>query len=109
MRQEILSVNNVDANGNPTGGMVSGTGIQIAWQDGPLGRGDERREPNGAFVDGVIEAAIRRLEFYQMASGGRFACDENAAAIEHLRDAMEVLEARTRDREARAVEGTHTA
>lgn len=107
MRQELHVRNDVDEAGNPTGGSVEGTGIFIRWQNGPLGRGDARRAPNGAFVEDVIETAIQRLCFYQEASNGRFACRENYDAISCLKRALEVLEARTRGREARQVEGTH--
>ena len=58
MNQKIECDNNNDADGNPAGGTVSGVGLSISWQNGPLGRGTERREPNGAFVEGVIAAAI---------------------------------------------------
>lgn len=108
MRQEISSTNTVDASGNPTGGHVRGNGLAINWQDGPLGRGEERDEPNGAFVEDVIAAAIQRIEFYQSAANRKFACRENALAITKLEEALHWLDARTRAREARAVEGTHT-
>lgn len=107
MKQEIHAENDVDELGNPTGGLVVGTGITIAWQDGPLGRGAERMAPNGAFVEGVILAAKQRIEFYQEASGGKFACQENAWAIEHLAKALAVLELRTKRREDAGIEGTH--
>lgn len=96
-----------DANGNPTGGDVLGTGLKIEWQNGPLGRGEERVEPNGAFVETVISAALQRIEWYQTASNGKFKCRENAIAITKLEEALLWLDKRTRDREARQVEGTH--
>jgi hypothetical protein len=94
-----------DADGNPAGGVSTGKGFTISWQNGPLGRGNERREPNGAFVEDVIAAAIGRIEFYQQS---RFNSADNAEAIDHLRLAAAALDRRTKDREARAVEGTHT-
>lgn len=96
-----------DQNGNPTGGFVAGEGLNITWQDGPLGRGEERKKPNGAFVETVISAAKQRIEYYQTANGGKFACRENAIAITKLDEALLWLDKRTRDREARQVEGTH--
>jgi hypothetical protein len=108
MMQEIEAKSDVDPNGNPTGGYVKATGFSINWQNGPLGRGTERIEPNGAFVEGVIEAARQRIEFYQKANGGKFACRENACAITKLEEALHWLNARTQSREKRAVEGTHT-
>ena len=76
--RKIEGRHELDANGNPAGGRTAGVGIEIHWQDGPLGRGADRAEPNGAFVEGVIAAALDRLHFYQTASDGRFACRENA-------------------------------
>ena len=94
-----------DADGNPAGGNTFGNGFAIGWQHGPLGRGVNRKEPNGAFVEEIIEAAIDRLQYYQ---GSRFACDANSDAIRHLAEALDHLNARTAERESRDVEGTHT-
>ncbi len=104
MKAGIRSEHWNDANGNPAGGTTFGNGFAIGWQHGPLGRGAERRAPNGAFIEDIIEAAADRLRYYQ---SGRFACDENARAIRLLEAAVETLNYRTRDREARGVEGTH--
>ena len=104
MNQQIEGEHHVDAAGNPAGGTTTGCGISISWQNGPLAVDGVRREPNGAFVEGVINAAIDRLECYQRS---KFACDTNAMAIAHLKNAHEALMSRTRDREARGVEGTH--
>lgn len=107
MLQQIQGKHENDAAGNPAGGRTLGTGIDINWQNGPLGRGPDRVPPNGAFVEGVIAAAVDRIEYYQKASGGKFACRENALAITKLEEALLWLQKRTMDREARAVEGTH--
>ncbi len=104
MRQNIYSIHNCDPEGNPAGGETEGTGIKIRWQRGPLGRDEGRQEPNGAFVEGVIAAAIDRLQHYQ---ASKFQCNENGRAIMHLERALEELDNRTADREARSVEGTH--
>jgi len=95
-----------DSSGNPAGGTTFGRGFAIGWQNGPLGRDDDRQEPNGAFVEDIIKAAIDRLEYYQ---ASRFACAYNADAINHLKWGLSCLEARTAEREARKVEGTHGA
>lgn len=95
-----------DVEGRPAGGTSTGTGFTIAWQNGPLGRGEERQAPNGAFVEDIIAAAKDRLNFYQQSD---FACEENAQALEYLDKALAVLNARTAAREARGVEGTHEA
>ena len=97
--------NFVDDDGNPAGGFVNGVGLTISWQNGPLGRGDDRKPPNGAFVETVIAAVIQRIEFY---NEGQFRCRENSLAITHLEEAFHWLNARTLRREERGVEGTHT-
>jgi len=104
MNQKIECANINDDAGNPAGGVVRGVGIDIQWQSGPLGRGEDRKEPNGAFVEGVIAAAIQRVAYYQ---ASKFACRENAIALTHLETALLWLNKRTADREARDVEGTH--
>lgn len=103
--QGFEAVNNVDEDGNPAGGVVTGTGFSIEWQNGPLGRGADRVEPNGAFVEDVIAAAVQRIEFY---NEGKFRCRENSLAITHLEEALHWLQARTARREAQNVEGTHS-
>ena len=93
-----------DADGNPAGGSTFGNGFAISWQNGPLGRGAERRAPNGAFVEDLIQAVIGRIEFYQRS---RFKCQENENALASLHRAAWELDQRTKTREVRAVEGTH--
>ena len=90
--------------GKPAGGTAVGTGMVITWQNGPLGRGEDRKEPNGAFVETVIDAARQRIEFYNESG---FDCVENKNAIHYLEKALAELEARTEDRESQRVEGTH--
>lgn len=110
MRSEVAHNNVADEQGRPAGGETHGRGFAIHWQNGPLqvaatpDAPAHRREPNGAFVEDVIEAAIGRIEFYQASP---FHCVENAVALGHLKAAAEVLAERTRGREARGVEGTH--
>jgi hypothetical protein len=106
MLSEFFSDQWSDEKGRPAGGVSCGKGFTISWQNGPLGRGAERKEPNGAFVETIIVAAKDRLEFYQKSE---FACDANAAAIKSLKEALVVLNKRTHGREARGVEGTHEA
>ncbi len=105
MRQQVHGLHQSDENECPTGGRTTGRGIEVEWQNGPLNRGEERIEPNGAFVEGVIAAAIDRLEYFQ---ASKFRCRENALAITKLEEALHWLDHRTADREAREVEGTHT-
>lgn len=93
-----------DKNGNPAGGTTYGVGFAIGWQRGPLSVDGKRKEPNGAFVEDVILAAIDRLEFYQ---DSKFCCESNAAALRHLAKAVQELNNRTANRLKRGVEGTH--
>ena len=109
MLDSFTAENKADANNLPAGGSVRGTGLSIDWQNGPLGTGADRREPNGAFVETVIEAARQRIEWYQTACDRRFACRENAIAITKLEEALHWLNARTARRTAAGVEGTHAA
>ena len=88
----------------PAGGTAFGPGLCVSFQNGPLGRGSDRKEPNGCFVETLISAAIGRLDFYQ---SSRFNCTANQEALEHLAAALQVLENRTKDRDLRGVEGTH--
>jgi hypothetical protein len=104
MNQLIHSEHKLDVAGRPAGGHTTGKGITIDWQDGPLGRGKDRKEPNGAFVEGVIRAALDRLQWYQTTE---FKSRENALAITKLEEALHWCQHRTADREARGVEGTH--
>lgn len=107
MRRQITQSHFTDEDGNPAGGSTSGRGISISWQNGPLQKseGGTRDEPNGAFVEGVLAAALGRLQHYQES---KFKCRENALAITKIEEALHWLDERTAGREARGVEGTHT-
>ena len=104
-RQRFKAENyNDEVTGLPHGGFVSGVGIDINWQAGPLGRGEDRLVPNGAFVEDVIAAALQRIQYYNETE---FRCRQNSLAITHLEEALFWLRDRTEEREARQVEGTH--
>lgn len=105
MQSRITSNHFSDSAGNPAGGTTYGQGFSIGWQNGPLGRGEDRIEPNGAFVEDVIAAAIDRLEYYQ---ASRFNCEFNQRALDHLKEALRACNERTAEREKRLVEGTHS-
>lgn len=93
-----------DSEGNPSGGNTFGRGFAISWQNGPLCVNGEMIEPNGAFVEDIIKAAVHRLEFYQQS---KYRCDYNAEAIQFLELALEALNTRTQDRRSRSVEGKY--
>ncbi len=101
---KIKSEHWLDENENPAGGSTFGDGFVISWQNGPLGRGNERKEANGAFVEHIIMAAIDRMEFYQ---DSKFACSTNDDTLMHLKCALSSQQSRTQNRETRGVEGTH--
>lgn len=109
MNQPFTQEHWQDENGNPSGGTSFGTGFAVSWQHGPLGRGEDRTAPNGAFVETLLSVVEGRLNFYQEAAEGRFKCKENHEAIRHIQLALEWLESRTAQRELRGVEGTHGA
>lgn len=106
MQATFKATNELDAQGRPNGGTVVGTGLSITWQKGPL-RADPTAppsEPNGAFVETVLAAAIQRVEHY---NEGQFRCRENSLAITHMEEALHWLNARTVRRTEAGVEGTH--
>ncbi len=113
MQQQFTSMFEVDGDGNPAGGRSVATGIWIDWQNGPLGRGEDRIEPNGAFVETLVAMAIDRLQWYNgdgkyaEDSGKKFRCRENSLAITHLEEAQHWLNHRTARRETANTEGTH--
>lgn len=91
---ELNVENIVSDEGHPTGGTVSAVGLEIRWQEGPI----PDNGVNGTTVEDVIAACIQRLNFYQQAVGGAFACVENERAIAQLEDAAHWLQHRTNDR-----------
>ena len=72
----------------------------IKFQDGLLKDGR-----NGLTVEEAITEIIKRISLYN----SKVPCRENIYAIEHLNSALDNLEARTKDREDRGVEGTYEA
>lgn len=108
MLQEFDSYHNTDVTGAPAGGGSQSVGVAVSWQDGPLGRGDDRQEPNGAFVETVIAIVVDRIRFYQTVGEGKYACRQNALAITKLEEALHWMFDRTLERQNRGVEGTHT-
>lgn len=60
---------------------------------------------DGTTNEAVLEVLINRLQFLN----AKFPCRENAIVITHLETALLFLEKRTRDRQARGVDGQHKA
>ena len=91
--------------GRPAGGTATGTGVSIMFQNGPINR-DAGEGPNGAFIEQLLEVSAERLRFYQESA---FACDENAAALVNIEEALYHLAARRKDRIRRGVLGQHVS
>jgi len=87
----IFSKHKEDQYGNPAAGKTTGPGMTINWQDGPE---DPRLEPNGAFVEHAIMAAIDRLQFVNHSKSGKFKSKYNDQAINLLQAALTVLSLR---------------
>lgn len=80
-----------------------GHGINvIEFQQGPIG---EVGGVNGVTNEALLAVVIDRLRGFQ---SSKFSCRENALALTKLEEALQWLHWRTRGREARGVEGTHT-
>lgn len=105
MAPKLVVKDYLDNTGAPDGGEYESLGLNIRWQRGVLKPPGETElmPPNGAFVETVIEASLRRLRFYQTT---RFACQENAEAIKHLEQALGCLAEREKRREAAGKLGT---
>ena len=70
----------------------------VEFQEGPV----KEAGVNGCQNEDLLRIVIDRLEGFQ---AGEFECLENAGALRNLRDALECLESRTKNREMRGVEG----
>ncbi len=108
MLQEFAANNFTDDEGLPAGGNAVSVGLSVEWQRGPLKEGPSS-DPNGAFVETLIAVALQRIEWYQEVNNGKFNCLQNDLAMGCLKEALEHLDNRTKDRQARGVEGTHQA
>lgn len=75
--------------------------IQVKWQDGNA----PDNGVNGATIEDVIEVARERIAELN----AKFPCRENSLAITKLEEATHWLEARTKDRIKRGVEGQEKA
>ena len=72
----------------------------IVFQHGPI----KEVGRNGTTIEGVIDVLVNRLEGFQR---GPFANQYNADAAMYMKAAKQRLLDRTRDREARGVEGVN--
>jgi len=74
--------------------------IRILFQNGPI----PEVGVNGITNEALLAIVADRLRGFQ---SGPYACEENAAALDHIERALTLLKSRTRDRIKRGVEGTH--
>ena len=72
----------------------------VRFQNGPI----KEAGVNGMFNEDLLAIVIHRLQCFQ---SGPYQCRENALALTKLEEAMHWLNARTTNRQARGVEGTH--
>lgn len=108
--------NRLDENENPTGGDVElhvtkngdheFPALIINWQDGPRGTEEDGtlQDPNGAFVEDVLWAALQRLEFF---NESKYRDRANSLAITKIEEALQALKNRQLERSYRGVEGKH--
>lgn len=75
-------------------------GLGIQFQNGPIAEVGV----NGLTHEVLLAILADRLRGFQ---AGPYACPENAQALQHINAAQAVLQARTRARMERGVEGTH--
>jgi len=114
VNKSLSATNDSDADGNPQGGDVILTAVNAAgqeksvlhiiWQEGPRAtRTDGTLEdPNGAFVEDVLWAALQRLEYF---NESKYRDRRNSIAITKIEEALWALQDRTNERTARGVEG----
>jgi hypothetical protein len=94
----VYEVSGFDAPGIPK---ESGH-LTINFQNGPINEAGV----NGVTQEVLLSIVADRLRSFQ---AGQYACRENAIALTKIEEAQQWLQARTRARMARGVEGTHAA
>ena len=80
-------------------GRPAGEFGHVEFQNGPI----NERGVNGCQHEDLLVIVIDRLEHFQK---GKFNCRENDLALTKIQEALHWLEARTKDRVKRGVEGT---
>lgn len=78
-----------------------GNGFHIAFQNGPIAEAGV----NGVSNEALLAIVEDRLACFER---GPYACNENQMALKSVRNAMDWLHFRTRNRTDRGVEGTLT-
>ncbi len=73
----------------------------VSFQNGPI----KEFGVNGVTNEDLLAIVVDRLRGFQ---SGEFACNANQHALAHTENAFTALFGRTKEREARGVEGTNT-
>jgi hypothetical protein len=76
--------------------------IKLKFQQGPI----SDNGVNGCQIEDVLDILIRRLSGFQQ---GKFPCDENRIALEHMETGLLWLKFRTSKRISQGVEGKNAA
>lgn len=93
----------IDNGEKPTSGHPEdATLCDIRFQNGPINV--DGNGINGVQHEDLLAVIIDRLEGFQ---SGPYKCEENEQALYYVRNALYVLQSRTRQRIERNVEGTH--
>jgi hypothetical protein len=82
--------------------LPDGRETRISFQNGPI----NEVGVNGLTHEVLLAVVVDRMRDFQR---GPYACRENALALTKLEEAQQWLQARTRGRMARGVEGAHAA
>ena len=77
-----------------------GCSQHLSFQDGPI----NVVGANGITNEALLAIVADRLDGFQ---SSKWACEENAVALDAVKAALAALESRTAKRAARGVEGTH--
>jgi hypothetical protein len=93
-------IGNYDSNTNPSAEGRKYDQLCVLFQNGPI----KEFGVNGVTQEALLTIVIDRLRSFQ---NGPYGCKANADALEHCCEALYHLQARTRERIARGVEGTH--
>lgn len=101
----LYQITGFDTSTNPSCPFVARYGkpavhSTVLFQNGPI----DEVGVNGVTHEALLAILIDRLRAFQ---GGPYACEENQRAYQHLLMAQGFLNARTKARMARGVEGTH--
>ena len=97
----LYLIEGFDTRGNPSDiGEPHMVAVPILFQNGPI----PEAGVNGLTHEALLAIVADRLQSFQ---SGPYANEFNAAALQHVEAAQAALQARTKSRMARGVEGTH--